>query len=198
MTNPVIECVQATALNIYALLKNRITGQTWNANSNAWDTFNPSNWTNYAIALTEDSGSGYYQAVRPVGVAGSLVSDVFYVRAGGSPATSDAPPFSLLHGEGENVAAIDADPAVAPQNLAAALGASIQGAVVAGTLTNTAFPTNITGLANNLIVGRTLTFLTGANAKQSVVVLSYNGSSGVIGVSPLVGAPSVADTFIVQ
>ena len=82
--------------------------------------------------------------------------------------------------------------------LSAALGTAIQGAVAAGTLTNSAFPTNVSGFANYLIVGRTLTFLTGANAKQSVQVLSYNGSTGVIGTSPMIGAPSVADQFIVQ
>ena len=198
MTNPIIECLNASGQNIYALQKNRVTGQTWNTSTLAWETFNPANWANYAIHLTEDSGSGYYLAARPAGVAGSLVTDVFYVRAGGSPATTDAPPFNLLHGEGENIAAINADPAVAPQNLQACLATAIQGAVAAGTITNSSFPTNVTGLANNLIVGRTLFFKTGTLAGAAVAILSYNGGTGVIGVSPLVGAPSVGDSFIVE
>jgi hypothetical protein len=198
MVNPIIEAVNATALNIYVAQVDRLTGQWYNMVTPGWEIFNPANWANYAVPLTEAGLSGYYWAARPAGVAGHLVTDIPFIRAGGSPAIGDAPPFNLLHGEGENVAAINADPAAAPQNLAAALGTAIQGAVAAGTLTNSAFPTNITGLANNLIVGRTLTFLTGANANQSVQVLSYNGSTGVIGVSPLIGAPSVADLFIVQ
>jgi hypothetical protein len=197
MANPIIEAVNATALNIYVAQVDRLTGEWYNTNTPGWEVFNPANWAHYAVALAEAAGSGYYWAVRPAGVAGRLVTDVPYVRVGGSPAIGDAPPFNLLHGEGENVAAINADPAAAPQNLAAALQTELQGAVTAGTLTNSAFPTNITGLANNLIVGRTLIFLTGANAKSAVAILSYNGSTGVIGTSPLVGAPSVADTFIV-
>jgi hypothetical protein len=146
----------------------------------------------------EDTGSGYYWAARPAGVAGSLVTDVFYVRAGASPATTDAPPFNMLHGEGENVASINADPAAAPQNLQTLLSTAIQGAVAAGTITNSSFPTNVTGLANNLIVGRTLFFVTGTLRTAAAAILSYNGGTGVIGVSPLVGAPSVADTFIIE
>ena len=198
MTNPIIEVVNASGSNIYVVLKNRITGQTWNNNTPGWETFNPAHWSDYFVALTEDTGSGYYWAARPAGVAGSLVTDVFYVRAGASPATTDAPPFNLLHNEGENVAAINADPAVAPQNLQACLATAIQGAVAAGTITNSSFPTNVTGLANNLIVGRTLFFKTGSLAGAAVAILSYNGGTGVIGVSPLVGAPSVADTFIIE
>lgn len=197
MTNPIIECVQATGLTIYRVGKNRLTGQTGNQNTPAWESFNPANWLHYAVALVEDGASGYYRAARPAWEAGSLTSDVFYVQAGGSPVIGDAPPFNLLHGEGENVAAIAADPAVAPQNLQAALATELQGAVAAGTITNSSFPTTVTGLANNLLVGRTLIFLTGANAKAAVPILSYNGGTGVVGVSPLPGAPSVADTFVI-
>ncbi len=197
MTNPIIECINAVGLNIYAVIKNRITGYTWNTATNVWEAFNPANWLSYAIPLTADTGSGYYQAARPAGVVGSLVSDVFYIRAGASPATSDAPPFNLLHGEGENIAAVNADPAVAPQNMAAAFGSEVQGAVAAGTLTNSSFPTSVTGYANNLLVGRSLIFLTGANAKAACAVLAYNGSTGVFTVSPLPGAPAATDEFIV-
>ncbi|MDD5301485.1 MAG: hypothetical protein PHS14_00135 [Elusimicrobia bacterium] len=198
MSNPIIECVNATGLTVYAAQINRLTGEWWNTSGTpAWEAFNAAHWADYAVALTEAAGSGYYWAARPAGVAGALVSDVFYSQAGGSPAIGDAPPFNLLHGEGENVAAIDADPAVAPQNLAAAVGTEIQGTVAAGTITNTAFPTNVTGYTNNLLVGRTLIFLTGTLAKAAVPILSYNGSTGVIGVGPLVGAPTVADTFLI-
>ena len=198
MTNPVIECINATGLNVYAVLVDRLTGQFWNTATPGFEAFNASHWSSYAVSLTEATGSGYYWAARPAGVAGSLVTDIPYVRAGASPATTDAPPFNLLHNEGENVAAINADPAVAPQNLQACLATAIQGAVAAGTITNSSFPTNVTGLANNLIVGRTLFFKTGSLAGAAVAILSYNGGTGVIGVSPLVGAPSVGDSFIVE
>ncbi len=197
MANPIIECVQATGLNIYAAQINRLTGQWWYTVTPAWEAFNAAHWLSYAIALAEAGASGYYSAARPTGVAGSLVTDIFYSRAGGSPAIGDAPPFNLLHGEGENVASINADPAAAPQNLAAGLGTEIQGAVAAGTLTNSSFPTNVTGYANNLLVGRWLYFLTGANAKAAAQILAYNGGTGVITTAPFVGAPSVADQFLI-
>lgn len=197
MPNPIIETLNATGQTVYALLVNRLTGQVWNTATPGWETFNAAHWANYAIALTEFTGAGYYWAARPTGVAGSLVTDVFYLQAGGSPVIGDAPPFNLLHGEGENVAAINADPVHAPQNLQAALGTEIQGAVAAGTLTNSAFPTTVTDLPNNLLVGRTLIFQTGDNASAAVAILSYNGSTGVFGVSPLVAAPAVDDEFII-
>jgi len=198
MANPVIECVNTTGLNIYVVLVNRLTGQFWNTATPGFEVFNASHWANYSVLLTEASGSGYYFSSRPAGVAGSLVTDVFYIRAGASPATTDAPPFNMLHGEGENVASINADPAAAPQNLQTLLSTAIQGAVAAGTITNSSFPTNVTGLANNLIVGRTLFFKTGTLAGAAVAILSYNGGTGVVVVSPLVGAPSVSDQFIIE
>lgn len=196
MTNPIIECVAQTGLNLYAVEKNRITGQTGNNTGLAWEVFNAANWLQYAVVLAEDAGTGYYHAVRPTWLAGSLVTDVIYQRAGLNPAVGDVA-LTMLHNLGENVAAINADPATAAQNLQAALSTEIQGAVLAGTLTNSAFPTNLGALANNLVVGRTLAFTSGTLLHAACSVLAYNGSTGVVTVSPLVGAPAVNDTFVI-
>lgn len=199
MTNPIIETIQATADNIYAVCKNRLTGQTWNTVTPGWENFNAANWADYAIALTQDGSTGYFWTARPAGQVGSLVTDVFYVRAGADPATTDAPPYNLVHNLGENLAAIYGDAVNAPANLQAGTGLSqIAGAVAAGTITNTSFPTNLGDLTNNLIANRTLYFTSGALKGSAVAVLGYVGSTGVITVSPLVGAPSANDTFLIS
>lgn len=198
MTNPIIEAIQASGITIYRLAKNRLTGQTGNQNTQTWQAFNPSLWAQYVTPLAEDAGSGFYWASRPAWELGSLVSDVFYQQAGGSPAITDKPPFLLAHGEGENIAAINADPAVAPQAMQGALSTTLTGAVQAGTITNSVFPTNLGNLLNNLMVGRTLYFTSGALKGAAAAVLSYTGSTGVIGIAPMVAAPSVNDTFEIQ
>jgi len=197
MANPILECINLSGKTIYAFLVNRLNGQVWNTNSSAFEAFNASNWADYAVALAEFTGSGYYWAARPTGVATYLVSDVFFVQAGGSPASGDAPAFIVSHNEGENVAAINADPAAAPQNLAAALGSEVQGAVASGTISNTSFPTNLTGASDNLYVGRLCYFLTGSLAKSYGTIQAYDHSTAVLTVTALIAAPAVGDTFII-
>ena len=87
----VIESIFTSGQTLYAVIRNRLNGQVWNNNSLAFEVFNSAHWAQYAIALTEQTGSGYYSATRPAGLAGFLTSDSIYQQGGGSPTIGDTP-----------------------------------------------------------------------------------------------------------
>ena len=58
------------------------------ANGTTPETYNASNWTSYAVAMTETGVIGDFYATMPALPAG-LYRFAAYIRAGGSPATSD-------------------------------------------------------------------------------------------------------------
>ena len=196
MTLPILSAVYTTGQKIYAVEKNRITGQTWNTSTSAWETFNPANWGVYAVALAEDIGSGFYWILRPSSLAGSLVSDIFYHQSGASPATSDVAFLESNNGLGDNVAAIAGDASVAPINLQAGLATAVRGTVASGVINNMSFITSLTSL-QNLMVGRTLYFTSGAMQGSAVQVLAFSNTTAQITVAALPGVPAVGDAFII-
>lgn len=58
------------------------------ANGTTPETYNASNWTSYAVAMTETGVIGDFYATMPALPAG-LYRFAAYIRSGGSPATSD-------------------------------------------------------------------------------------------------------------
>lgn len=198
ITLPIIERIFTVGQTLYVFEFNRITGQVWNNVSPAWETWNAAHWTQYAIAMTEKAGSGYYTAARPAGIAGALVTDVFYQQAGGSPASSDAPPQAIDRSLGENVAGISGDPAIAPTNLQAVLASQAQGAVAAGTITTASFPTTLTNANAGAYSGRTLYMLNGAAAGMAALIANYTVASGVLTLAGgLAVAPGAGDLFAI-
>lgn len=198
VTLPLIEAYFTVAQTLYVFQFNRITGQVWNNNTLAFETWNSAHWTQYAIALTEKSLSGYYTATRPVGLASYLVTDVLYQQAGGSPASSDAPPQALNRSQGENVAAISGDALAGPTNLQQVLASQTQGAVAAGTITTSSFPTNLTNATAGAYSGRTLYMTSGAANGMAALIANYAVANGVLTLSGgLSVAPSAADTFVI-
>lgn len=195
-TLPIIERNYTSGVTVYAIRRNKLNGQVWNGG--AFEAYNAAHWTSYAITLAEQASSGYYFVAAPAGTAGFLVSDSFYQQAGGSPATSDAPPFALADSGGVNVAAIAGDASAAPTNLEAALKTETQGAVAAGTITAGSFPTNLTNANAGAYQGLTIRFITGAAAGMAGLIANYTVASGVITLSgSLAVAPSAADLFII-
>ena len=198
-----IEVVFQSGQTLYAVVRGLVAGtrQVWNptlsAGAGGWEAFTSGHWAAYAIALTEDTSTGYYAATYPVNIAGVLTSESFYQQAGGTPTLGDVPAAGLLRTQGQNVAAIDA--LVAPaQNLALSVGAMQAGAVIAGTLTPAAFPTNLTSATNATYQGRVIMFVTGVLIQQVGNIIAYNGTTKTIVVGgPFTAAPSAADAFII-
>ena len=79
----------STGQALYAVLYD-LNGQVWNTSGTpAYEAFNASHWTSYAVTLTEQTGTGFYSAVCPSGAIATLGSYSVRIQAGGSPATSD-------------------------------------------------------------------------------------------------------------
>jgi hypothetical protein len=196
ITQLIIEAIYTTGSKIYVVMRNKINGQVWNNSTLAFEVFNSADWASYAIPLTEQAPTGYFWANRPAGIAGTLVSDSFYLQAGTSPATTDTA-INLKNGSGENIAAVSGDPSVAPTNLQSALSTEVQGSVIAGTITNSYFPTSLTASANNTYIGRSILFTSGAQSGNQSLIQGFTASGAILTVSPLPGSPAVGDTFII-
>lgn len=72
-----------TGLTLYALFVNA-DGRYWNGST--YETYDVSNWTDYASSsMSEDGSTGRYSVSKPVGSKEALI----HVQSGGSPASSD-------------------------------------------------------------------------------------------------------------
>lgn len=197
-----IELTFSTGSTLYAVVHGVVGGfrvvwnPTLNAGDGAWDIFNGANWAQYAVALTEDAGSGYYAGAYPVNIADVLTSEAVYIRAGGSPAIGDTPATNLLHSQGDNAAGVGADP-VAALNLQRAL-VSEQRGVAAGTPTASVVATDLQSTQANAYAGRVCVFTSGAAAQCAARIVAYAVTNGVLTfAAPLPVAPAAADEFVI-
>ncbi len=196
MSIPIIEAIYTSGATLYAIRRNRLNGYVWNTSTLAFEAYTASHWSQYAIALTEQTGSGYYSAAAP-STSGYLTSDAIYLQAGSSAAVTDTA-LILKNSVGENIAGISGDAAVSPSNLQAALSSETQGAVAAGTIAANSFTTNLTNANANAYQGMTLRFFTGVCAGMVGLIQSYSVSGGVITLSAsLAATPSAGDSFII-
>jgi hypothetical protein len=78
----------ASAGTLYAVILNA-AGQAWNTSTLAFENLTGGNWSNYAIALTEQISSGIYLGNFPSPILAGTYSALLRLRAGSSPAVSD-------------------------------------------------------------------------------------------------------------
>ena len=76
-----------TGVVCYVVVQNA-SGQYWRTDSSAFETFNASNWTLYAITLTETGVTGSFLGNFPAAAAGIYRIEARQ-RVGGSPAVGD-------------------------------------------------------------------------------------------------------------
>lgn len=83
-----ITTLASTGRTLYAVLVN---AAGLYMNGIAAEAYNAAHWTNYAIAMTPDSGGGnvLYTANAPTGLPGGTYTVMVQSRAGSTPATSD-------------------------------------------------------------------------------------------------------------
>jgi hypothetical protein len=195
---PLIQAVYTTGATLYAVLHDSIGGKVFNATNNGWEAYNQAHWSQYAIALTEQTGSGYYTAQRPAIASGYLTTECIYLQAGAGPASTDAPPILLGYSAGQNIAAISGDPTNAPTNLQAVLASQTQGQIASGTISSSSFPTGLTNANAGAYQGRVIYFVTGAAAGMAGLIANYDPSNGTITLSgSLAVAPGDNDQFII-
>lgn len=191
-----IQVTHAPGANLYVIIR-RPDGMVANNQTEAWEAYNQGNWSQYAVALTEQGASGYYRADLPDWIAADvLTTECVYIRAGGAPAVGDAPPIAMGQSQGVNVHQIAGD-GTAPQNLEKSLSVMARAAVAAGAATNQACPTTLADTTDDVYVGRLIVFTSGALIRQVANVTAYDGDTKRITYAPLTGAPAQGDTFII-
>ncbi len=195
--NSPIQATYQTGQALYAVLFNPDNDTVWNENDSVWEAYNSGHWAQYAVVLAEYSGSSYYRASYPITSPTVLSTEIIYLQGGGSPTLGDTAISGPYQSQGANLGAV-AGSFQAPLNLERTLDGMLQGSVIAGTLTPSAFPTDLTSTTNAAYQGRVCLFLTGALIKQVGNVIAYDGTSFTLTVGgPYTAAPSIGDKFII-
>lgn len=195
---PIIDEIFNSGATVYDFLFDRLTGDVFNNNTKVFEAFNNGNWAQYAIPLTEAGASGYYFAAAPAEVEGYLLRQVLYQQSGFSPSLADKPPVTMRSALGENVTAIYSDPLTAPKNLRAALTTETQGSVIAGVITASSFPTDLSNANDGAYQGLTVRFITGACVGMAALIADYAATNGVLTLAGQMAAtPSANDAFII-
>lgn len=196
----VIQATYQTGFSLYAVIHNPLTGQVWNASTQAFEIFMSGNWANYAVAMTEQTGTGYYSASFPgsaiLAAAGAaLMTEAVYIRAGGSPTIGDIPAMNLQQSQGVNVASMLGNYTPLFNMLVALSTENVL--LVSSSTANTVTATTTPSANADNYIGRALVFAPGgAAAQQAYKISGY--AAGVFTLStPLLTTPNNGDQFVV-
>lgn len=195
--NAPIQAIYQTGQNLYAVLVSPVDGTVYNTVSLTWEVYNPGHWPQYAVALTEYTGSGYYRAAYPIASPTVLSSEVIYLRAGGSPVLGDTPATAIGQSQGANVAAAG-NSWVAGQNFAESVGSQQQGSISGSPISPTTWLTSLVNTQVGAYAGRAIIMTSGILIQQAAFILNYDGA-GVLTINgfPSGGTPANSDTFII-
>lgn len=193
-----VETIGPTGLSLYFIVFNQL-GQVWrttlNAGAGGWETYDSGHWAQYVILLTEKAGSGYYSGAYPPNITGYLTTEVIYNNA--VPTLGDAP-YGLGQSQGANVAAVGGIADVAP-TLQRSLTSMVRGKVIAGTLTASAFTTDVINTETNAFKGRAIYFASGTLAGQGGIISEFEPITGLITIAgTFTVAPALNDVFVIS
>lgn len=196
-----IEAIFTSGSVLYIVIFGLVNGlkKVWNPTLNAgaggWETYNSSNWSQYAVAMVEDTGSGHFSVAYPAGISGVLTTEVAYIRGGGSPTLGDSP-INSNRSQGNNVAAVGGS-VQAALNMGASTG-SMQTGALFGAQTSSLLATDLASSTDDQFIGRIVVLTSGAANKQVQYITAYNGTTKALTLAaPLTTAPSAADTFVI-
>lgn len=196
-----LEVAYQSGQHLYVVISDTIGGDAvWRTDTKVFESYNPSNWASYAIALTEQGVTGYYRGVYPpeiyAAIGSIMTTERPYVRGGGSPVAGDSPAAQPFHSQGANIAGIGGD-TVVPSTLQRALKGEAIGKA-AGSPTTSQIPTDLGTSQANAYQGRAVVFTTGAAAGCAGRIIAYAVSGGVLTLAaPLAVAPSADDEFVI-
>ncbi len=193
-----VETIGPSGLSLYFIVFNQL-GQVWNTTLNAgaggWESYVSGNWAQYAIAMTEKAGSGYYSGTYPANISGYLTTEVMYNNA--TPTLGDAP-YGVGQSQGVSVRAVAGNADVA-DTLERSLKSMVLGKVIAGTLSVNAFTTDVVNPEVNAYKGRAIYFATGDLAGQGAIISQFDPSTGKITIAgTFTVAPSIDDVFVIS
>ncbi len=193
-----LQIVFTTGSDIYAVVRGVVGGvrkywnPTLNTGAGGWEVYNSAHWAQYAVALTEDAGSGYYDTDFPANISGVITSETYYNNA--SPTLGDAAIDGISYSQGRNSNGMAGDP-LAVSNMQQAAGAAVVGAA-SGVPTAQLIPTNLSTADAAAAVGGSIIFTSGAAIRCPARVVGATGSTLSLA-SPLAAVPAATDTFIV-
>ena len=213
-----IEAFSDPSLNLYAMLRS-ITGTVWHTGSSTWVAWNAPDWANYAIALTEDTSSGFYHAAVPAIGSAQRVTILIYNRLGGAPAAGDQAfgnstalwdgstwesGWSTTTRQITTMGLVTVDVgkingvAAAASKLSTSASTIITGKAVAGTLTVSQMTTDLAYTVADLLVGRVIYFTSGTLTGRVAAIAGYVVAGGKLTFyNPLPSAPTAGDDFVV-
>lgn len=176
-------------------------GQVWNKDTAAFENYNQANWAHYAVALAEQTSSGYYSASYPSAIpAGTLSTECLYQQNGATATLPGVPGgdsfLSSFQSQGVNLQNIGGSGATA-LNFGASAGVIVRGAAVTGTLSTTQMSTNLTNPVNSAYIGRIVIFTSGTLIGQATNITAYNHTNGVLTFTAVTGAPANGDAFVI-
>ena len=190
-----------TGKTVYAVVRND-AGQVYNTTTSLFENYTSADWTDYAIALTEQVPTGYYTGPMPVGLTNPPYSVQVFAQSGVIPATSDysfggttITSEDLGTGDGPNVVTVT----VVDQN-----NHPLQNAVVIAQINNlpVVTTTNATGIAIFGLDSGSYQFsssLAGYQSPSPATVSITTNQSVTIQLSQIAGvvitAPSVCSCF---
>lgn len=196
--NGPIQALYSTGVNLYAILFNPVDGKVWSQTGLAWVTYVSGNWANYAVPLTEYTGSGYYRAAYPIASPDVLSTDVVYLRNGGAPTLGDTPISSIYQSQGVGIGAIrniwlDAE------KMAFAIGTQQLGSISGTPSSPTVLPTDLTNSNDGAYAGRAVIMTSGNLVQQAAAITNYDGTAFTLTILgfPSGDTPADTDTFII-
>lgn len=193
-------------LNLYAFFIDSDNNTIWNGS--AFESWNDANWTDYDVALSENTNSGYYGVAVPAGInTAKRLTVLIYRRLAGTPAIGDEGYGNFTQqwtgsswGEastGVDVISINGVAAAAVK-LAISAGTIVAGKAVAGTLSVSQMTTDLTYTIANLLVGRVIYFTSGDLLGRVAAISAYVVAGGKLTFfNPLPQAPEADDEFVV-
>lgn len=194
MLLPIEVLYPVSSANLYAIRHNP-DGTVFNVTDDEWQAYDQTKWEDYAISLTEQAGSFYYRATPPDASTDVIATDCIYVRAGATPALGDIP-IGSAQTSGVNVFSINGDVLPATK-MGKSAGTEVTGAAISGTLTTKAMSTDLTNALTNAYVGRSIVWTSGSLTGVAAGIVSYNGTTKVIGFTAVPTAPSPGDEFVI-
>lgn len=195
--NAPIQAIYSSGQNLYAVLVNP-DGTVWNQNLSVWETYNSAHWPQYAVVLTEYTGSGFYRAAYPIAEPDALSTDIIYTRVGGTPALGDTPASNLYQSQGANVGAVG-NYWQSAQNMAFALGTQQLGAIVGTPVDSKTLATDLTNTELDAYAGRVIIMTSGTLIQQASPITAYDGTTFTLTITgfPSGSTPANTDTFVI-
>lgn len=202
MANPnlPIEAQYTPGRNLHVVRHNP-DGKVWNVTDQEWQVYDNTKWSEYAITMTEQTGSGYYRVGQTIPDLDVNTTDAVYERISPTPTLPSDSGGDVLLGmgqsQGANVMTIS-ESFEAASNLSFSAGSMEQGTVVDDVDNSVSqVKTDLTSTLEDAYRGRVIIFTSGDLIRVAAIIKSFDPDTGILGFTDIPQEPTADDTFIV-